>query len=66
MPATMPAIKAGRREPRMSESERQRWERLRRALLNVVAQQHDADPDAQYTLDIRIVPKDRAQKIASY
>ena len=43
----------------MSEQEVKRWERLRRALLNVVAQQHDADPDARYTLDIRIVPKER-------
>ncbi len=47
------------------ERERSRWDQLRRALLNVVAQQHAADPDSRYTLDIRIVPKDRAtQKIA--
>ncbi len=49
----------------MSEREQQRWDRLRRALLNVVAQVQDADPDSRYTLDIRIVPKDRTtQKIA--
>ena len=48
----------------MSEAERQRWERLRRALLNVVAQQHEADPDARYTLDIRVIPRERIQKIA--
>ncbi len=49
----------------MSEREQQRWDRLRRALLNVVAQLQEADPDSRYTLDIRIVPKDRtAQKIA--
>jgi len=47
----------------MSERERQRWDRLRRALLNIVAQVHDADPDTRYTLDIRIVRKDQgAQK----
>ncbi len=46
-------------------SERERWERLRRALLNIVAQMQEADPDGRYTLDIRIVPKDRTtQKIA--
>jgi len=48
----------------VSEPERQRWERLRRALLNVVAQQHEADPQARYTLDIRVIPKERTQKIA--
>ena len=47
------------------DRERSRWDQLRRALLNVVAQVQDADPDSRYTLDIRIVPKDRtAQKIA--
>jgi hypothetical protein len=48
----------------MTEQEQKRWDRLRRALLNIVAQQHAADPAARYTLDIRIVPKDQAQKIA--
>ena len=52
-----------RRAP-MIEQEQKRWDRLRRAMLNIVAQQHDVDPDAQYTLDIKIVPKDRSQKIA--
>ena len=37
--------------------ERQRWERLRRALLHVVAQMQDAG--GRYTLDIRIVPKEQ-------
>ena len=47
------------------ERERVRWDRLRRALLNIVTQVQEADPDARYTLDIRIVPKDRTtQKIA--
>ncbi len=47
------------------DRERSRWDQLRRALLNVVAQQHAADPGSRYTLDVRIVPKDRAtQKIA--
>ena len=48
----------------MNDQEQKRWERVRRALLNLVAQQYDADPNARYTLDIRIVPKDQAQKIA--
>ncbi len=39
------------------DPERQRWERLRRALLNIVAQMQDAG--GQYTLDIRIIPKDQ-------
>ena len=43
----------------MDEQEQKRWERLRRALLNIVAQQHDADPNTRYTLDIRIVQKDQ-------
>jgi hypothetical protein len=41
----------------MTEQDRRRMEMLRRALMNVVAQQHDADPASRYTLDIRIVPK---------
>ena len=45
-------------------TDRERWERLRRALMNVVVQMQGADPDARYTLDIRIVPKEPAQKIA--
>ena len=53
-----------RRKARMIERERQRWEQLRRALLNVVAQQHAADPSTRYTLDIRIVPKEPAQRVA--
>jgi len=48
----------------VSDQGKKRMEMLRRALLNVVAQQHDADPTCRYTLDIRIVPKDQAQKIA--
>jgi len=48
----------------MIERERQRWEQLRRALLNVVAQQHAADPSTRYTLDICIVPKEPAQRVA--
>jgi len=45
-------------------TDRERWERLRRTLLNIVAQMQGADPEAKYTLDIRIVPKEPAQKIA--
>lgn len=44
----------------MSDNERQVWERLRRALLNIVAQLQAVTPDSRYTLDIRIVPKDQA------
>ena len=39
------------------DPERQRWERLRRALLHVVGQMQPAD--SRYTLDIRIVPKEQ-------
>jgi hypothetical protein len=48
----------------MSEQDQQRWERLRRARLNVVAQQHDADPTSRYTLEIRVIPKESARQIA--
>jgi len=48
----------------VSEQEMKRWERLRRALLNIVAQQHDADPSGRYTLEIRVVPKESARRIA--
>jgi hypothetical protein len=49
----------------VDEQDRKRWERLRRAFLNIVAQQHDVDPDARYTLDIRIVQKEqRPQRVA--
>jgi hypothetical protein len=41
-----------------------RWEQLRRAMLNIVAQQHAADPQARYTLDIRIVLKAPASQVA--
>jgi hypothetical protein len=41
------------------DQERQRWERLRRALLNIVAQMQQ--PDARYTLDIRLVAKGQPQ-----
>ncbi len=49
----------------MNDLERARWDRLRRALLNIVAQLQEADPGGRYTLDIRIVPKERTtQKTA--
>ena len=49
----------------MSDEERQRLERLRRALLNIVAQLRDAHPDGRYTLDVRIVPREQpTQKTA--
>ena len=54
----------GRRSPEVSEQdrERSRWEQLRRAMLQVVAQFQE--PEGRYTLDIRIVSKEPAQKIA--
>ena len=59
------AIEEGATTVSDQDRERGRWERLRRALLNIVAQLQEADPDSRYTLDIRIVPKDRAtRKIA--
>jgi hypothetical protein len=42
------------------DPERQRWERLRRALLNIVAQVQDAG--GRYTFDIRIIPKDQQRR----
>jgi hypothetical protein len=43
----------------VSEAERQRLERLRRALLNIVAQVRETDPDGRYTLDVRIIPREQ-------
>ena len=40
--------------------ERQRWERLRRVLLNIIAQMQDAG--GRYTLDVRIVPKGQTEQ----
>jgi len=49
----------------MNGDERQRWERVRRAFLNLVAQLHAADPASRYTLDIRVIQRDQtASKIA--
>ena len=45
-------------------TDRERWERLRRTLLNLVAQMQRADPQSRYTLDVRIVPKEQTQKVA--
>ena len=44
----------------MDDPERQRWERLRRALLNIVAQMQQ--PDSRYTLDVRLVPREQTQQ----
>jgi hypothetical protein len=41
----------------MSEQEQKRLERLRRTLVNLVAQHRDDHPTDTHTLDIRIVPK---------
>jgi hypothetical protein len=48
----------------VSEQDQKRWDRLRRAMLNIVAQQHEADPTSRYTLDIKIVPKESSQRVA--
>ena len=48
----------------MTDLEMKRWEQLRRAMLNIVAQQHAADPQTRYTLDIRVVPKENVSKVA--
>jgi hypothetical protein len=39
------------------DSERRRWETLRRALLNIVSQMQQ--PGGRYTLDVRIVPREQ-------
>lgn len=48
----------------VDDNERQRWERLRRALLSIVAQFREDDPQGQYTLDIRIISRAQIPKIA--
>ncbi len=49
----------------MSDTERQRWERFRRAVLNMAAQLVEADPSGRYTVDVRIIERDQqARKIA--
>jgi hypothetical protein len=48
----------------MNEQDQKRWDRLRRAMLNIVAQQHEADPTSRYTLKIEIVPKESARRVA--
>lgn len=48
----------------MTDQDQKRWDRLRRAMLNIVAQQHAADPHARYTLRIEIIEKAAAEKVA--
>lgn len=48
----------------VSEHERKRLERLRRTLLNLVTQHRDDHPEDTHTLDVRIVPKESAQRVA--
>jgi hypothetical protein len=49
----------------VSEEERKRLERIRRALLNLVAVDRDGHPDGRYTLDVRIIPREQpSQKSA--
>jgi hypothetical protein len=45
-------------QPRPAAS-RAEWEQLRRALLMIVAQFKSADPDGCYTVDVRLVMRDR-------
>jgi hypothetical protein len=40
----------------MTDQDQRRWEQMRRAMLNIVAQQHAADPTSRYTLEIRNQP----------
>jgi hypothetical protein len=42
--------------------EQQRWEIVRRSLLNIVAQIRDMFPDGRYTLDIRIVEREQVAR----
>ena len=42
------------------DHERQRWERLYRALRNIVAQMQR--PGDRYTLSIRLVPKEQTEQ----
>lgn len=37
------------------------WEQLRRALLMIVAQFKATDPDGCYTVDVRVIARERAQ-----
>ncbi len=48
----------------MSEQDRERgrWEQLRRAVLQLVAQFQE--PDGRYTLDVRVIPKERVRPSA--
>jgi hypothetical protein len=55
MNATMPAPPP----PAAPDDERRRWEQLRRAMLQVVAQFQG--PETRYTLSIDVVPKRPAQ-----
>jgi hypothetical protein len=48
----------------VSEQEQKRLERLRRTLMNLVVQHRDDHPNDTHTLDIRIVPKESAQRVA--
>jgi hypothetical protein len=48
------------------EAEKLRLELLRRALLNVVAQVRDLDPNGRYTLSIAIVPRDHRPDLSSH
>jgi hypothetical protein len=51
-------------QPHLTKS-RQEWEALRRALLMVVAEFKASDAEGCYTVDVRVVPRDRTKTLAS-
>ena len=48
-------------QPLADEQERERWERLRRALVKIVAQMAQIQPESRYTLRIEVVPKEATE-----
>lgn len=44
------------RSPAKSQAE---WEQLRRALLMIIKQFKESDPDGCYTVDVRVVQRER-------
>jgi hypothetical protein len=40
------------------------WEQLRRALLMIVAQFKENDPDGCYTVDVRVVTRSKTKQLA--
>lgn len=48
-------------QPSLTKSQTD-WEQLRRALLMVVAQFKATDPEGCYTIDVRLVARDRTKQ----